>query len=436
MIICCKDKAIADAVCHIIEAHGIKCWIAPRDIPPGTEYCDMIADAIHQCKVYIIIFSQYASISKWVKSELNLAIDEQLHIIPFRIDDTPLQGGNKLALNKIHWIDAYPSYEAKLEDLALNVKKTLRHSDSSEGVGCNNNKNKKKPDTKRKLYKWVTFIVLVLCVVCIGGLTIRHFVETKSNNELIYDFNGFSVYNSNCHGIQAQVITEILDSMVYVQGGKFVMGMTNRESKYIVAQDIYSSQTVNVELEDFYISRYELSQRQWNSIMGYSVQLEHIGDNYPMYNISWNDCQRLIDKLNKITGLQFSLPTEAQWEYAARGGNKSKGYIYSGSDIVEDVGWVSLFDNAIKKIGIMDHNELKLYDMTGNVSEWCQDYFAQEYRQSNIKNPSGPKEGTLRVIRGGNVCTSIYDSKICTRQYANPNYPALYTGVRLIIIPK
>jgi formylglycine-generating enzyme required for sulfatase activity len=221
-----------------------------------------------------------------------------------------------------------------------------------------------------------------------------------------------------------------------VQGGSFIMGATEKDKKYFVEQDKYSSSQVHVELDDFYISKCELTQHQWNNIIGNNIQLQQIDDKFPMYNISWNDCVKLIDTLTVLTGLQFAIPSEAQWEYAARGGNKSKDYLYSGSDAVEDVGWVSSLDNSLHKVGIMDGNELELCDMTGNVSEWCGDFFAEEYKEYNVKNPIGPKDGKLRVIRGGNICSEVYESKITTRQWANPNYPATYTGVRLVIIPK
>ena len=427
-----KDKAIANAVCHVIETYGIRCWIAPRDIPPGTEYADVIANAIHSCRIYIIIFSQFSSISKWVKSELNLAMDEQLCIIPFRIDDTPLQGSNKLILNKIHWIDAYPSYEKKLDELAINVLNIIQQQNNEKEKSEHSNGrrtiNHKMPKWR---YIWCVLILLIL------GVAILSFKYIKIGETYFdYDFYGEKISISYSNDMQADALKDILDNMIYVQGGSFIMGATEKDKKYFVEQDKYSSSQVHVELDDFYISKCELTQHQWNNIIGNNIQLQQIDDKFPMYNISWNDCVKLIDTLTVLTGLQFAIPSEAQWEYAARGGNKSKDYLYSGSDAVEDVGWVSSLDNSLHKVGIMDGNELELCDMTGNVSEWCGDFFAEEYKEYNVKNPIGPKDGKLRVIRGGNICSEVYESKITTRQWANPNYPATYTGVRLVIIPK
>lgn len=429
-----KDKAIADAVCHTIEELGIRCWIAPRDIHAGEEYGDVIADAVHKCKVFVLIFSEASSISKWVRSELNLAMDEQLYIIPFRVDGTPLSGSNKLILNKIHWIDAYPSYEKKLGELASNVLNIIKQSKENEIVTTNIPKTKTNKKIKKHIKLSAIVSVLLILVLFCGA----YFIASR-NDAIIHSFeyskNGIIVNGSKCSSVQAESIAEILDNMVYVEGGSFTMGISDKERVYYVAQDKYSTTCINVELDDFYISKIELTQKQWNSIMGNQVQLSQIDDNFPMYNISWNDCMDFINKLSEITGLHFTLPSEAQWEYAARGGNNSAGYIYAGSDVIEDVGWVASFDNSIHKVGVMDGNELGMFDMTGNISEWCYDYFSEEYRSSNSKNPIGPKSGKLRIIRGGNVCTNIYNCKISTRQYAHPNYPATYTGMRLVIIP-
>ena len=112
-----KNKKVADAMCHVLEEHRIKCWIAPRDIPGGTNYGDVIEDAIKNCRIFIIIFSKPASLSNFVSAELNVAFSEKKYIIPYRIDETPLKGSMRLYLNQTHWIDAVPDAEARFKDL-------------------------------------------------------------------------------------------------------------------------------------------------------------------------------------------------------------------------------------------------------------------------------------------------------------------------------
>lgn len=119
------DKIAANAICHVLEQNKLRCWIAPRDIPPGAEYGDLIDEAIKHADIVVIIFSETSSTSRWVKGELNIAFEEQKTIIPFRLDSTPLQGQNRLILAQKHWIDAYPDYETKFVDLVNAVKLSL-----------------------------------------------------------------------------------------------------------------------------------------------------------------------------------------------------------------------------------------------------------------------------------------------------------------------
>ena len=116
-----KQKSIADGVCHYLEENGFKCWMAPRDIPVGSEYGDLIEEAIKKSKVVVLVFSQSASISKWVKGEINVAFAEDKPILPFRIDETEIKGGFRVMLNQMHWIDAFPRYADRLPDLVKSI---------------------------------------------------------------------------------------------------------------------------------------------------------------------------------------------------------------------------------------------------------------------------------------------------------------------------
>lgn len=116
-----KQKSIADGVCHYLEENGFKCWMAPRDIPVGSEYGDLIEEAIKTCKAVVLVFSEAASISKWVKGEINVAFSEDKPILPFRVDETEIKGGFRVMLNQMHWIDAFPHYSDRLPDLLNSV---------------------------------------------------------------------------------------------------------------------------------------------------------------------------------------------------------------------------------------------------------------------------------------------------------------------------
>lgn len=213
--------------------------------------------------------------------------------------------------------------------------------------------------------------------------------------------------------------------MVYVEGGTFTMGATSEQGS-----DAYSDESPahSVTVSDFYIGKYEVTQAQWRAVMG-SNPSKFKGDNLPVEQVSWNDIQKFITKLNTMTGKTFRLPTEAEWEYAARGGNKSKGYKYSGSNTLDNVGWYYNSGGKTHPVGQKQPNELGLYDMSGNVWEWCQDWYGS-YSSSSQTNPTGPSSGSYRVLRGGDW-GMIFWRNIYSRTYARPDKGRSYNGFRL-----
>ena len=211
-------------------------------------------------------------------------------------------------------------------------------------------------------------------------------------------------------GNKTITVNGISFEMIAVEGGTFTMGCTYEQGG---DGEDDEKPTHNVTLNDYYIGMYEVTQELWYAIMGTTVKqqrdksdkysLTGEGNNYPMYYISWDECQEFIEKLNKETGLIFRLPTEAEWEYAARGGNKSGGYKYSGSNDIEDVAWYrDNSGNHTHQVGTKLPNELGIYDMNGNVQEWCQDRYGL-YSSGSHTNPTGPgsTSGPCRVRRGG-----------------------------------
>lgn len=182
--------------------------------------------------------------------------------------------------------------------------------------------------------------------------------------------------------------------MVPVQGGTFTMGSNNGQDD--------EKPPHQVTLSSFSIGKYEVTQADWFAIMGTRPSLFENCDQCPVENVSWNEVQEFLKQLNKkYPGKNYRLPTEAEWEYAARGGTKSKGFAYAGSDDLNEVAWhASNSDDKTRPVGGQKANELGLYDMSGNVWEWCSDWYGS-YRASAQTNPGGPAKGVLRVIRGG-----------------------------------
>ena len=207
-----------------------------------------------------------------------------------------------------------------------------------------------------------------------------------------------------------------------VEGGTFMMGGTGEQ----VGADDDESPAHQVTLSSYYMEMTELPQAFWESVMG-SNPSEHQGALYPVENVSWNDCQTFISKLNAMLkdqlpdGMKFRLPTEAEWEFAARGGIKSMRYQYSGSNDIDEVAWSkkdSDGESHSALVPLKKANELGLYDMSGNVWEWCQDRYG-DYSSEAQTNPTGPTSGSNRVNRGG----SCSYGAICCRAAYRDNLP-------------
>ena len=230
--------------------------------------------------------------------------------------------------------------------------------------------------------------------------------------------------------LQQAELNKLINNMVYVSGGTFTMGATKEQGS-----DAYDVEkpTHSVTLSSFYLCKYEVTQALWCAVMGNNPS-NFKGNNLPVEMVSWDNCQTFISRLNNLTGRKFRLPTEAEWEYAARGGNCSRGYKYSGSNTLSDVAWYD--GNSGSKthpVGSKSPNELGLYDMSGNVWEWCSDWYGT-YSSSAQTNPTGSSSGSGRVLRGGSWsslfaghCRSSY------RYYVAPDYCNYYFGLRLAL---
>lgn len=215
--------------------------------------------------------------------------------------------------------------------------------------------------------------------------------------------------------------------MVPVPGGTFTMGATAEQDRYAASDEKPHS----VTLSSYYMGQTEVTQDLWTAVMG-SNPSNFKGTNLPVEQVTWIDCQTFITKLNSVTGKRFRLPTEAEWEYAARGGNKSRGYKYSGSNDVGSVAWYVV--NSREKthpVATKSPNELGIYDMSGNVYEWCQDWYGS-YSSSAQTNPEGAASGSYRVFRGGSWGRYAEFCRSSHRNSHAPSYRSIFLGLRLV----
>ena len=220
--------------------------------------------------------------------------------------------------------------------------------------------------------------------------------------------------------------------MITVDGGTFTMGATAEQGS-----DAYNTEKPahQVTLSSYNIGETEVTQALWKAVMG-SNPSSVTGDlQRPVEQVSWHDCQTFISKLNQMTGKNFRLPTEAEWEYAARGGKKSQGYKYAGSNNIDDVAWyTSNSNNRHHPVATKAPNELGLYDMSGNVWEWCQDWYGS-YTSDAQTNPTGPASGSDRVYRGGCWYNDAGRCRVSNRGSGTPSFTYGLIGLRLALDP-
>ncbi|MBK8501033.1 MAG: formylglycine-generating enzyme family protein [Saprospiraceae bacterium] len=225
--------------------------------------------------------------------------------------------------------------------------------------------------------------------------------------------------------------------LVYVEGGEFMMG-DEVGDLWKECQPVHP-----VRVSSYYVGKYPVTQELWQAVMG-SNPSGFIGGNRPVETVSWEDSQRFIEALNRhqwqssfnLAGV-FRLPSESQWEYAARGGRYSQGYRYTGSDRLSQVGWNKDNSEETREVGLLLPNELGLYDMSGNVWEWCEDWYAGEYyerytQRDYVENPAGPQDGDDRVLRGGSCFGDAEDCRLANRDGFTPDDRLDDTGFRLV----
>ncbi len=253
----------------------------------------------------------------------------------------------------------------------------------------------------------------------------------------------FVRWSSSVTAAQKAVLEKLVKNMVFVKGGTFQMGATPEQRN-----DAYDNEKPahKVKLSDYYIGKYEVTQEEWKTVMGTTIEQQRdkagkarflfgVGSDYPMYYVSWEEAREFCTKLSQLTGLTFRLPTEAQWEYAARGGAKSGGYKYSGSKTIDNVAWYEKNSgNKAHPVGTKSPNELGIYDMNGNVWEWCSDWYGS-YSSDAQTDPVGPSTGSYRVLRGGGWYGNARFCRVLYRCIDSPGNRYSNGGFRVVCLP-
>lgn len=421
-----KDKYVADALCHYLEEHKIPCWIAPRDILAGQSWAGAIVKAIRDCSAMVLIYSADSNTSHQVANEIDKAFSCAKIIVPFIVDSTPMNDDFDYYLSRKHWLIAYPDYKEKLKPLLDSLVKLVpdlqfgsteaewpvnamrkETTHLSDEIDVEDKQDDDKIDTEIS--------------------------ETDETTEYLHEMLK-PHWADDIPDKAKQVVQEILNNMIYVEGGTFVMGATPEQEKWA---DKDEKPAHKVTLSSYYICKYLVTQKEWAAIMDKNPSKE-VGEDKAVDNVSKLDCDEFVSLLKKWTGINFALPTEAQWEFAARGGNNSKGYVYSGGDDIEKVAWVwNWGNNKPNKVGEKDPNELGIYDMSGYVSEWCCEEKGK-YTEEPATNPKSIYKAhwlneNNYVVRGGDYFSGEKKCRVSHRACWSQDYAACTFGLRLII---
>ena len=282
-------------------------------------------------------------------------------------------------------------------------------------------------------------VLIILCCV----LALQSCNKDNTKNETI---NGFDInWTGDLGKKEKDAVRDMISNMVKVEAGTFYMGAQKDSVEYYCYDEEATSlegPVHEVTVSEFYINKYEVTQLLWEAIMGETPNKEKDmqwedkfgkGDNYPAYRISYKEVETFIGKLNEYTGLRFSLPTEAQWEYAAKGGKNTYYSLYAGGGNVLEVAWIDSNSDKCSEVGKKDANGLGLYDMSGNVWEMCQDWY-YDYTEEAVTDPVGEEYNQgYKVFRGGSWNTNAQQARVTARYRQGIHYRDYNTGFRLVI---
>ena len=425
-----KDINEVSALIETIRAEipGLSIWFDLTGIESGDEFEEKIISAIDNSSYVLFALSDNALQSQWTKDEIMYAKNTDKKIVPILLKGASLKGWFLFKFGRVDCIDfSNPLQKEKLiKNLSDWTGKSRSHGTASTPKISDDSVTKKSAKSEEFPVKTPSRSVSQrtpqpepLCPCGSGKLFKDCHGKSLSSVSKVAADNKPQTQDSGDFVLK---IKGVEYPMVFVEGGTFMMG----------SDEGYNEKPHQVTLSSYCIGKYEVTQELWEVVMGNNPS-KFKGLSKPVDHVSWDDCQEFIRKLNNLTGKNFKLPTEAQWEYAARGGKKSNGYRYSGSDIIRRVAWYE--SNSGKQthdVGTKSPNELGIYDMTGNVYEWCNDWFGS-YSSSSQTNPAGPSSGSDRVCRGGSVSTMVSCCRVSFRNRNSPDDPSGNVGLRLCL---
>lgn len=455
------DSEIVNKIVKALAQHNISVWIDKDGVESGDAFKSVIVNAIKNSPIFLFFSSRNSNNSPWTVKEVNTAVYLKKFILPVKLDDAAYDDSILFDLGGLSFIDYYKNPETGMTELIKSVKSHIEESTidikkikeeiatlEKDGIRLYteqkrildliNAKRKKIGENERKCPVCGSMhdIILQYCPTC--GWTYIPFQSAKLDEKRLKAFralqktkpNDVSPEKSEDHVTDLPLpIQELIHDMVKVEGGTFIMGGTEEQGEDAFSDEMPAHK---VTLSSFYIGKYPVRQEQWEAVMGKNPAYFK-GPKLPVESVNWSDCQEFVAQLSRITGRHFRLPTEAEWEYAARGGNRSGHYKYSGSNNLDEVGWYNENSESMTHLpGEKIPNELGLFDMSGNVWEWVQDWKA-DFSELDQINPTGPQEGEERICRGGGWNREPDRARVSYRGDDLPDLRYCSLGLRIVM---
>ena len=439
---------------------GITYWIDKEGIYSGDKFTEKLPIIIKSASVFVYLSTANANKSRYTSKEIATADEYGKYIIPVRIDMTPYSDKVMFRIADVSYIK-YAANPAKgREELVKSIKAFLKKQKEDELKKAEAERlrkeelerQRKQQEEEKRQQKEIEKIETEIAALESQKVE-RQKAVVQKEQELKLAQLDLKACEDKISKLQAKLekvrnskkeeknkeeakrqeeipftVKGVSFKMIRVEGGTFMMGATKERDGEVDEKPVHQ-----VTLSDYFIGEAQVTQALWQAVMDGDNPSRFKGANRPVECVSWDDCRQFISKLNELTGKRFRLPTEAEWEFAARGGKKSKGFKYSGSDNIDGVAWYDgNSDGETKDVKTKLANELGLYDMSGNVWEWCNDWY-DEYPSSPQTNPQGPSSGSYRVIRGGSWSADASCCRTANRSGNPPAYSSYTLGLRLAL---